>query len=78
MLGINLIGTFNVLRFAAHAMIGNEPLESGERGVCVNTASIAAFDGQIGQIAYSASKGGDRRHDAAGGARPRAARACAS
>jgi NAD(P)-dependent dehydrogenase (short-subunit alcohol dehydrogenase family) len=55
---INLIGTFNVLRFAATAMLGNEPLEDGERGVCVNTASIAAFDGQVGQIAYSASKGG--------------------
>jgi 3-hydroxyacyl-CoA dehydrogenase / 3-hydroxy-2-methylbutyryl-CoA dehydrogenase len=55
---INLIGTFNVLRFAAAAMNDNEPLEDGERGVCVNTASIAAFDGQIGQIAYSASKGG--------------------
>jgi 3-hydroxyacyl-CoA dehydrogenase / 3-hydroxy-2-methylbutyryl-CoA dehydrogenase len=55
---INLIGTFNVLRFAAAAMIGNEPLQDGERGVCVNTASIAAFDGQVGQIAYSASKGG--------------------
>jgi NAD(P)-dependent dehydrogenase (short-subunit alcohol dehydrogenase family) len=55
---INLIGTFNVLRFAASAMIATEPLEDGERGVCVNTASIAAFDGQIGQIAYSASKGG--------------------
>jgi NAD(P)-dependent dehydrogenase (short-subunit alcohol dehydrogenase family) len=55
---INLIGTFNVLRFAATAMNGNDPLEDGERGVCVNTASIAAFDGQIGQIAYSASKGG--------------------
>jgi 3-hydroxyacyl-CoA dehydrogenase / 3-hydroxy-2-methylbutyryl-CoA dehydrogenase len=55
---INLIGTFNVLRFAASAMIGNDPLADGERGVCVNTASIAAFDGQIGQIAYSASKGG--------------------
>jgi NAD(P)-dependent dehydrogenase (short-subunit alcohol dehydrogenase family) len=55
---INLIGTFNVLRFAASAMIGNDPLEDGERGVCVNTASIAAFDGQVGQIAYSASKGG--------------------
>jgi NAD(P)-dependent dehydrogenase (short-subunit alcohol dehydrogenase family) len=55
---INLIGTFNVLRFAAAAMIANEPLEDGERGVCVNTASIAAFDGQVGQIAYSASKGG--------------------
>jgi NAD(P)-dependent dehydrogenase (short-subunit alcohol dehydrogenase family) len=57
-LQINLIGTFNVLRFAAAAMIANEPLEDGERGVCVNTASIAAFDGQVGQIAYSASKGG--------------------
>jgi NAD(P)-dependent dehydrogenase (short-subunit alcohol dehydrogenase family) len=55
---INLIGTFNVLRFAAAAMIGNEPLEDGERGACVHTASIAAFDGQVGQIAYSASKGG--------------------
>jgi NAD(P)-dependent dehydrogenase (short-subunit alcohol dehydrogenase family) len=57
-LQINLIGTFNVLRFAAAAMIGREPLEDGERGVCVHTASIAAFDGQVGQIAYSASKGG--------------------
>ena len=57
-IAINLIGTFNVLRFAANAMIANEPLEDGERGVCVNTASIAAFDGQVGQIAYSASKGG--------------------
>jgi NAD(P)-dependent dehydrogenase (short-subunit alcohol dehydrogenase family) len=78
---INLVGTFNVLRLAAAAMIANEPFEGGaggyqppsraprysqskggaddgERGVCVNTASIAAFDGQIGQIAYSASKGG--------------------
>jgi NAD(P)-dependent dehydrogenase (short-subunit alcohol dehydrogenase family) len=55
---INLIGTFNVLRFASAAMIANEPLEDDERGVCVNTASIAAFDGQVGQIAYAASKGG--------------------
>jgi NAD(P)-dependent dehydrogenase (short-subunit alcohol dehydrogenase family) len=55
---VNLIGTFNVLRLAAVAMNDNDPLEDGERGVCVNTASIAAFDGQIGQIAYSASKGG--------------------
>jgi NAD(P)-dependent dehydrogenase (short-subunit alcohol dehydrogenase family) len=55
---INLIGTFNVLRFAASAMIATEPGEDGERGVCVNTASIAAFDGQVGQVAYSASKGG--------------------
>ncbi len=57
-IAINLIGTFNVLRLAAAAMLGNEPLESGERGVCINTASIAAFDGQIGQVSYSASKGG--------------------
>ncbi len=57
-ISINLIGTFNAMRFAAQAMITNEPLEDGERGVCVNTASIAAFDGQVGQIAYSASKGG--------------------
>jgi 3-hydroxyacyl-CoA dehydrogenase / 3-hydroxy-2-methylbutyryl-CoA dehydrogenase len=55
---VNLIGTFNVLRLAAAAMSGNEPDAEGERGVCVNTASIAAFDGQIGQIAYAASKGG--------------------
>src|SRR5204863_5404269 len=53
---VNLIGTFNVLRLAAAAMVDNEPDEGGERGVCVNTASIAAFDGQIGQVAYSASK----------------------
>jgi len=55
---INLIGTFNVLRLAAAAMNENEADEGGERGVCVNTASIAAYDGQIGQVAYSASKGG--------------------
>ena len=55
---VNLIGTFNVLRLAATAMSDNEPDDGGERGVCVNTASIAAFDGQIGQIAYAASKGG--------------------
>ncbi len=54
---VNLIGTFNVLRFAAAAMLAEEPTDGEERGVCVNTASIAAFDGQIGQIAYSASKG---------------------
>ncbi len=57
-LDINLTGTFNVLRFASHAMIANEPGGDGERGVCVNTASIAAFDGQVGQVAYAASKGG--------------------
>jgi NAD(P)-dependent dehydrogenase (short-subunit alcohol dehydrogenase family) len=55
---INLIGTFNVLRLAAAGMAGNDPAEDGERGVIVNTASVAAFDGQIGQAAYSASKGG--------------------
>jgi NAD(P)-dependent dehydrogenase (short-subunit alcohol dehydrogenase family) len=55
---VNLIGTFNVLRLAATAMSANEADSSGERGVCVNTASIAAFDGQIGQVAYAASKGG--------------------
>jgi NAD(P)-dependent dehydrogenase (short-subunit alcohol dehydrogenase family) len=55
---VNLIGTFNVLRLAAASMIGNDPNEQGERGACVNTASIAAFDGQIGQVAYAASKGG--------------------
>src|SRR4051794_41381914 len=57
-IAINLIGTFNVLRLAATAMRKNEPDAGAERGVCVQTASVAAFDGQIGQIAYSASKGG--------------------
>ncbi len=56
-ISVNLIGTFNVLRLAASAMAKNEP-EDGERGVVINTASVAAFDGQIGQVAYSASKGG--------------------
>jgi NAD(P)-dependent dehydrogenase (short-subunit alcohol dehydrogenase family) len=55
---VNLVGTFNVLRLAAAAMARTEPGEDGERGVIVNTASIAAYDGQIGQIAYAASKGG--------------------
>ena len=55
---INLIGTFNVIRLAAEKMSANEPNEEKERGVIVNTASVAAFDGQIGQAAYSASKGG--------------------
>ncbi|MDQ7260816.1 SDR family NAD(P)-dependent oxidoreductase [Paracoccus sp. PS-1] len=55
---INLVGTFNMLRLAADAMARNEPGEGGERGVIVNTASIAAYDGQIGQAAYAASKGG--------------------
>ena len=57
-LRINLIGSFNVLRFGAAAMAQNEPNDEGERGAVVMTASIAAFDGQIGQIAYAASKGG--------------------
>jgi len=56
---VNLAGTFNVMRLAAADMIGLEPVnETGERGVIVNTASVAAFEGQIGQCAYSASKGG--------------------
>ena len=55
---VNLVGTFNVVRLAAEAMARNEPAEGGERGVIVNTASVAAFEGQIGQAAYSASKGG--------------------
>jgi len=55
---VNLIGTFNVIRLAATEMLKNTPNEEGERGVLINTASIAAFDGQIGQAAYSASKGG--------------------
>ncbi|MEH7246886.1 3-hydroxyacyl-CoA dehydrogenase [Neobacillus niacini] len=58
-IGINLIGTFNVLRLAANEMKNNEPLtDSGERGVIINTASVAAFDGQMGQAAYGASKAG--------------------
>ena len=55
---VNLIGTFNVLRLAAAAMTANEPNADGERGVIVTTASVAAFDGQIGQAAYAASKAG--------------------
>ena len=83
---VNLIGTFNVLRLAAAAMAGNEPDEGGERGAVVMTASIAAFDGQIGQTAYSASKGGvvgltlprraTSRGSASGSARSR--RACST
>jgi NAD(P)-dependent dehydrogenase (short-subunit alcohol dehydrogenase family) len=57
-ININLIGTFNMIRLAAEAMAKNAPNEEGERGVIVNTASVAAFDGQIGQAAYSASKAG--------------------
>jgi len=55
---VNLVGTFDVLRWAAFYMTRNEPNEEGERGVIVNTSSIAAFEGQIGQVAYSASKAG--------------------
>jgi len=55
---VNLVGTFNVIRLAALELVKNEPAASGERGVIVNTASIAAFDGQIGQPAYAASKAG--------------------
>lgn len=56
--GINLIGTFNMIRLAAAAIARQEPAADGERGVIVNTASVAAFDGQVGQAAYAASKGG--------------------
>ena len=57
-ISVNLIGTFNMIRLAAEAMCKNDPERTGERGVIVSTASVAAFDGQIGQAAYSASKGG--------------------
>ena len=55
---INLVGSFNMIRLAAEAMVGNEPNADGERGVIVNTASVAAYEGQLGQAAYAASKGG--------------------
>lgn len=55
---VNLVGTFNMIRLAAQAMSANEPEPTGERGVIISTASVAAFEGQIGQAAYSASKGG--------------------
>ncbi|ETF00280.1 3-hydroxy-2-methylbutyryl-CoA dehydrogenase [Advenella kashmirensis W13003] len=57
-ISVNLIGSFNMLRLAAQAMNDNEPEATGERGVIINTASVAAYEGQIGQAAYSASKGG--------------------
>jgi NAD(P)-dependent dehydrogenase (short-subunit alcohol dehydrogenase family) len=57
-LRVNLVGTFNVLRAAAATMAGNDPDDGGERGVIVNTASVAAYEGQTGQVAYAASKGG--------------------
>lgn len=57
-MAINVVGTFNALRLASAAMLANDPSgEDGERGVCINTASIAAYDGQVGQVAYAASKG---------------------
>lgn len=56
-LQVNVVGTFNMIRLVAEKMAENEPNEHGERGVIINTASVAAFDGQIGQAAYSASKG---------------------
>jgi len=55
---VNLIGSFNMIRLAAEAMCKNEPESTGERGVLISTASVAAYDGQIGQVAYAASKGG--------------------
>jgi NAD(P)-dependent dehydrogenase (short-subunit alcohol dehydrogenase family) len=57
-INVNLVGTFNAIRLAAHAMSTLDPLDDGERGVIVSTASVAAYDGQIGQAAYAASKGG--------------------
>jgi NAD(P)-dependent dehydrogenase (short-subunit alcohol dehydrogenase family) len=57
-IGVNLVGIFNVMRLAAADMLGLEPLASGERGVIINTASIAAFEGQVGQAAYASSKAG--------------------
>lgn len=58
MIEVNLLGTINAMRLAAAAIAATEPDDEGERGVCVNTASVAAFDGQIGQVAYAASKAG--------------------
>jgi len=57
-IGINLVGTFNVIRLAAAHMINNDPNEEGERGIVINTASVAAYEGQVGQVAYAASKAG--------------------
>jgi len=57
-INVNLVGSFNVAKAAANVMQNNEPGEDGERGVIINTASVAAYEGQIGQAAYSASKGG--------------------
>ena len=68
---VNLVGTFNVIRLAAAVMAQNAPAENGERGVIINTASIAAFDGQIGQPAVRRVQGRHRRDDAADRARVR-------
>lgn len=57
-ININLVGSFNMMRLAAEAMVGNLPNDAGERGVIINTASVAAYEGQLGQAAYAASKGG--------------------
>lgn len=57
-ININLVGSFNMMRLAAEAMVGNSPNDAGERGVIINTASVAAYEGQLGQAAYAASKGG--------------------
>jgi NAD(P)-dependent dehydrogenase (short-subunit alcohol dehydrogenase family) len=57
-IAVNLVGSFNLIRLAAHAMMQSDPNEQGERGVIINTASVAAYDGQIGQPAYAASKAG--------------------
>jgi NAD(P)-dependent dehydrogenase (short-subunit alcohol dehydrogenase family) len=57
-ISVNLVGTFNMMRLAAHDMIAQSPLEDDERGVIISTTSVAAFEGQIGQAAYAASKGG--------------------
>ena len=73
-INVNLIGSFNMLRLAAAEMSKLEPLATGERGVVISTASIAAYDGQIGQAAYSASKGGIVGDDAADRARTGAVR----
>ena len=71
---VNLIGSFNMIRLAAEAMCRNAPEATGERGVLISTASVAAYDGQIGQAAYARQQGRRRRHDAADRARPGAQR----
>ena len=71
---VNLVGSFNMIRLAAEAMAKNEPEPTGERGVLISTASVAAYDGQIGQAAYSRAQGRRGRHDAADRARPGAQR----